>query len=218
MTLRLIIGLGLATLPVAVVACWAIDARLLALLGIVWGWMLLMAFEFFVPAWLKARPFIYMVSHMLIMPAIDLLVTGFEWLPHGAAPAGLALLLAFSFTNGCVLEIGRKLWAPENEREGVESYSALMGPGAGRDCCGSAASRSRCLYWYASASRRARRRDRSDRGGRGGLHRQGGAAISRRSDARAASRGRSRSGAVGVRLLRCGRLCALRKDADVHDR
>lgn len=127
-TLRLIIGLGIATVPIAIAACWAIDARLLVLLGIVWGWMLLMAFEFFAPAWLKARPFAYMVSHMLIMPAIDLLVTGFEWLPHGAAPAGLALFLLLSFTNGCVLEIGRKLWAPANEREGVETYSALMGP------------------------------------------------------------------------------------------
>ena len=127
-TLRLIVGLGLASVPVAVAACWAIDARLLVLLAIVWGWMLLMGFEFFVPDWLKARPFVYLVSHMLIMPAIDLLVTGFEWLPHGEAPASLILFLLLSFANGCVLEIGRKLWAPQNEREGVETYSALMGP------------------------------------------------------------------------------------------
>jgi hypothetical protein len=127
-TLRLIVGLGLATVPIAVAACWAIDARLLMLLAIAWGWMLLMGFEFFVPGWLKARPFVYLVSHMLIMPAIDLVVTGFEWLPHGEAPAGLWLFLLLSFANGCVLELGRKLWAPQNEREGVETYSALMGP------------------------------------------------------------------------------------------
>lgn len=127
-TLRLVVGLGLATVPLSVAACWAIDARLLVPLGIVWCWMLLMAFEFFVPGWLKARPFVYMVSHMLVMPAIDLLVTGFEWMPRGEAPPGLTLFLLLSFTNGCVLEIGRKLWAPENEREGVETYSSLMGP------------------------------------------------------------------------------------------
>ncbi len=127
-TLRLVVGLGLATVPIAVAACWAVDARLLVLLATVWGWMLLMAFEFFVSSWLKARPVIYMVSHMLVMPAIDLLVTGFEWLPRGTAPASLALFLMLSFANGCVLEIGRKLWAPEMEREGVETYSALMGP------------------------------------------------------------------------------------------
>ncbi|TGX56159.1 manganese transporter permease [Sphingomonas gei] len=127
-TLRLIVGLGLATVPVAIAACWAVDPRLLVLLGIVWGWMLLMAFEFFAPAWLRRRPFVYMASHMLIMPAIDLLVTGFEWLPRGPAPGGLVLFLLLSFANGCVLEIGRKLWARENERHGVETYSALLGP------------------------------------------------------------------------------------------
>jgi 4-hydroxybenzoate polyprenyltransferase len=118
--------------PVAVAACWVIDARLLILLAVAWCWMLLMAFEFGVPHWLKARPFAYLVSHMLVMPVIDLLVTGFEWVPRGAPPAGLGLFLLLSFANGCVLEIGRKLWSPQNEREGVESYSALMGPrGAG---------------------------------------------------------------------------------------
>jgi hypothetical protein len=127
-TLRLIVGIGLATVPIAIAACWAVDPRLLVLLGIVWGWMLLMAFEFFVGAWLRRRPFVYMASHMLIMPAIDLLVTGFEWLPRGDAPAGLVLFLLLSFANGCVLEIGRKLWAPENERHGVETYSGLLGP------------------------------------------------------------------------------------------
>ncbi|WP_199192695.1 UbiA family prenyltransferase [Allosphingosinicella deserti] len=127
-TLRLIVGLGIASAPIAAIACAAIDPRILILLLLVWGWMLLMAFEFFAPAWLKARPFAYMISHMLIMPAIDLLVTGFEWMPRGGAPAALGLFLLLSFANGCVLEIGRKLWAPENERLGVETYSALLGP------------------------------------------------------------------------------------------
>ncbi|HEX8400576.1 MAG TPA: UbiA family prenyltransferase [Allosphingosinicella sp.] len=127
-SLRLIVGLGLASVPVAIAACWMVDGRMLVLLAITWGWMLLMAREFFAPAWLKARPFVYMVSHMAVMPAIDLVLTGFEWVPRGAAPAGLALFLLLSFANGCVLEIGRKLWAPESEREGVESYSALLGP------------------------------------------------------------------------------------------
>ena len=127
-SLRLIVGLGLATVPLAILACAAIDLRLLPLLALTWAWMALMSFEFFVPAWLKARPFAYVVSHMLVMPLIDLILTGFEWVPHGFAPAGLVLFLALSFTNGCVLEIGRKLWAPANEREGVESYSALLGP------------------------------------------------------------------------------------------
>jgi hypothetical protein len=33
-----------------------------------------------------------------------------------------------SFLNGCVLEVGRKIYAPQNERTGVETYSILLGP------------------------------------------------------------------------------------------
>jgi 4-hydroxybenzoate polyprenyltransferase len=57
-------------------------------------------------------------------------VTATEWLSHGAhPPPGILLFLCLSFVNGCVLEIGRKTWAPENERTGVETYSSLLGPG-----------------------------------------------------------------------------------------
>lgn len=127
-SLRLIIRLGLATVPVVLAACWLIVPASLGLLLLTWVWMALMAFEFFAPRWLKAHPLVYMASHMAIMPLIDLFVTGTEWAPYGIIPPGLALFLALSFVNGCILEIGRKLWAPEHEREGVDSYSALYGP------------------------------------------------------------------------------------------
>jgi 4-hydroxybenzoate polyprenyltransferase len=130
-SLALVVRLGLATVPLALIAAAAVDPRLALLLAAIWGWMALMTAEFFVPAWLKRRPFAYLVSHMMVMPLIDLFVTGFEWLPRGGAPGGLALFLGLSFANGCVLEIGRKLWAPEHERPGVDSYSALLGPRRG---------------------------------------------------------------------------------------
>jgi hypothetical protein len=87
-----------------------------------------MTFEFGVPEWLKARPIPYLLSHMAIMPLIDLLLTGIEWVPGGGAATGLWMFLALSFVNGCVLEIGRKLWAPESEIAGVDTYSRLWGP------------------------------------------------------------------------------------------
>ncbi len=65
---------------------------------------------------------------MAIMPLIDLMLTGLEWLPHGSPHPGLWLFIGLSFANGCVLELGRKIWSPTNEREGVETYSALWGP------------------------------------------------------------------------------------------
>ncbi len=118
--------LGLATLPLAA-AAWLWYAPILWCLVGVWVWLAAMTAEFGTPTWLKARPFLYLISHMAIMPLIDLLLTSIEWLPAGGAAPQLWLFLALSFVNGCVLEIGRKLWAPENEIEGVDTYSALWG-------------------------------------------------------------------------------------------
>lgn len=128
-TLDLLRKLGIGAGGVAILAALGVDWRLLGLLAAVWGWLALMTLEFGAPAWLKARPILYLLSHMLIMPLIDLLVTGMEWVPAaGSPPAGLGGFLLLSFVNGCVLEIGRKTWAPADERPGVESYSGLWGP------------------------------------------------------------------------------------------
>ena len=127
-TLRLIVSLGIATVPLCFIAALIHGAGLVWLLGLTWVWLAAMTVEFGVPEWLKARPVLYLLSHMAIMPLIDLLLTGIEWLPHGSAAPALWLFIALSFSNGCVLEIGRKLWAPENERTGVDTYSGLWGP------------------------------------------------------------------------------------------
>lgn len=127
-TLRSIVVLALCLAGVAVLLTVTLTPWLLVLLAAVWLWLALMTAEFFVPDWLKARPFLYLASHMVILPLIDLFVTGTEWLAHDNwPPQGLWLFLVLSFLNGCVLEIGRKVWAPENEREGVETYSSLLG-------------------------------------------------------------------------------------------
>ena len=120
--------LGLATVPVCILAAWFWHPPVLWLLGLVWVWLFAMTLEFGVPRWLKARPIVYLISHMAIMPILDMTLTGIEWLPGGGAAAGLWLFLALSFVNGCVLEIGRKLWAPDDEIDGVDTYSKLWGP------------------------------------------------------------------------------------------
>ena len=128
-SLKLIVGVGIATVPAALLLTAALDIRLLLLLCVVWVWGALMTVEFFAPHWLKARPFLYLVSHMLILPLITLFITACEWLTVGEQPSPqLWLVLAMSFVNGCVVEIGRKIYAPINERRGVETYSALVGP------------------------------------------------------------------------------------------
>lgn len=126
-SLRLIVGIGLASGVVTALAVGLWYWPALALLALVWAWLAAMTAEFGVSRWLKARPILYLSSHMMIMPLINVLLTGLEWMPHGAPPSGLVLFLGLSFVNGCVLEIGRKLWAPEREITGVDTYSGLWG-------------------------------------------------------------------------------------------
>lgn len=129
-SLRLVVGIALALVAPAIVAALALSPRMLVPLAMVWVWLTAMTVEFGVPDWLRARPMLYLISHMAIMPLIDFFVTAGEWLVRaGTPPPGLWLFLALSFANGCVLEIGRKLYAPENERPGVETYTAIMGVG-----------------------------------------------------------------------------------------
>lgn len=127
-SLRLVLGLAGFAGGLAIILTWTIFPPLLFVLCLIWLWLGLMTFEFFVPNWLKRHHVLYLVSHMLIMPLIDLFITGAEWLPHANhPPAGLWLFLALSFANGCVLEMGRKIWAPTEERAGVETYSKIWG-------------------------------------------------------------------------------------------
>lgn len=128
-TLRLILWLAAGAAVVALLLTVSVAPLLVLPLLLVWCWLGLMTAEFFVPAWLKARPLLYLVSHMAIMAFIDFYITAAEWLPHTPLPpAGIWIFMVLSCVNGCVLEFGRKIWAPANEREGVETYSALFGP------------------------------------------------------------------------------------------
>jgi hypothetical protein len=99
----------------------------LLLLG-VWLYMGLMRYEFFMPDWLKAHPLSYMLAHMGIMPLIFLFITACDWLAAAAAPPpGLGWFLGLGFFNCMVFEIGRKLRAPQDEEDGVGTYSQLWG-------------------------------------------------------------------------------------------
>ena len=102
--------------------------QLLPAFALVIGYMVLMGREFFVRDWLKRHPVAYMLSHMVIMPTIDFYTTGLDWLRAGAdPPSGLEWFLLVTFLNGMVIEIGRKIRTPEEEEEGVETYSVLWG-------------------------------------------------------------------------------------------
>ncbi len=108
-------------------ALW-LAPSLVFLLLLVWLYLALMSKEFFVHDWLKARPLTYMWSHMLIMPLIDLYATACDWwVADEGLPSGLYWFLLVSFFNGVVIEVGRKIRAPQDEEEGVETYTVLWG-------------------------------------------------------------------------------------------
>jgi 4-hydroxybenzoate polyprenyltransferase len=108
-------------------ALWLQPSLVLVLAG-VWVYLGLMWKEFFARRYLIAHPMTYLWSHMLILPLITMYATACEWHTAGVRmPSGLAWLLVASFFNGLVIEIGRKIRAPEAEERGVETYSALWG-------------------------------------------------------------------------------------------
>jgi len=128
-TLSELTRIGLAIAAVQALVTVLVRPELLLLLAITWTYLALMTREFFVRRWLTGRPILSMTSHMAIVPLIDLHATGFDWLAAADPPpvGGLLLFLATSYANGVVLELGRKIRAPEDEEPGVETYSALWG-------------------------------------------------------------------------------------------
>lgn len=109
-----------------------IQPQMLLLYVIVLGYLMLMRIEFFVPKWLKAHHIIYIASHMMIIPLIDLYASGLDWkLADDRPHAGLIWFFAVSFFNGIVLEFGRKIRPPKDETEGVLTYTKFFGPKGG---------------------------------------------------------------------------------------
>lgn len=118
---------GCAVLQLAL-ALW-LYPPLIILLVVAWLYLAGMCKEFFVRDWLKARPITYLWTHMLIMPIVDLYMTSCDWLVHGLdkPPSGILWFLVVSFCNGVLIEFGRKIRAPEDEEEGVQTYTVLWG-------------------------------------------------------------------------------------------
>lgn len=118
---------GAASAGQVAIAAW-VDLRLLWLLAALGGYLALMTVEFFARDWLRSRAFAYLASHNPFGALIALYAAAFEWLPQGAEPhPALALLAAAVFFDTALLEIGRKIRAPQDEEAGVVTYSAVWG-------------------------------------------------------------------------------------------
>ncbi len=119
---------GIITFIIQLIVNIMFAPKMLILFFIIIGYLLLMSKEFFATEWLKKHQFWYVVSHMFIIPLVDIYASGFDWLLQGAAaPNGLIFFFAVSYMNGIVLEIGRKIKTPEMEEDGVLSYTHQLG-------------------------------------------------------------------------------------------
>ena len=114
----------------------AVEIALSALRGpgtlIAWAaafvFSLLMLEEFFAREWLKRHFLVYATSHMLVMPLLSLLVFSFAtgrspW----QAPGWYWVYAWVGFFVTLNWEVSRKIRAPEDEIEGVDTYTRVFG-------------------------------------------------------------------------------------------
>jgi 4-hydroxybenzoate polyprenyltransferase len=128
-TLRELAWVGVGAAVIQLVLALLLEPTIVPILALAWIYLALMTREFFVGDWLKRRPVLYMTSHMVILPLVDLYATACDWWVAGfrQPPAGLYWFLIVSYLNGLVVEIGRKIRVPADEEPGVETYSSLWG-------------------------------------------------------------------------------------------
>ncbi len=93
---------------------------------ILFSWVML--HEFFVRNWLRAHFMIYAIAHMLIMPMMTATIFSFTMQrPFWEAPWLFWAYAAADFFAFANWEISRKIRVPEDEIEGVSSYSKEFG-------------------------------------------------------------------------------------------
>lgn len=99
----------------------------LLLLGI-WLYFGFMCKEFFNKTWLKKHPLVYLSSHIMIVPLINLYGTACDWwINDRVFSHNLIWFLIASLGGGLLIEIGRKIRSPDQEELGVETYTFLWG-------------------------------------------------------------------------------------------
>jgi hypothetical protein len=118
---------GIAIATEFLLAAWRGTGASIAVLA-AFGYSVLMLKEFFLRDWLKRRFLIYASTHMLIMPLLAVVVFsfatgGFPW----QAPGWFWLYSFVSFFVAFNWEVSRKIRAPEEERDGVDSYTKIFG-------------------------------------------------------------------------------------------
>jgi 4-hydroxybenzoate polyprenyltransferase len=87
-----------------------------------------MFFEFFVREWLAKRIVPYAITHTAVASLfVVALAMRFTERAHIGLGTQVWVVAALAFVSFLGIDILRKIWAPENEIDGVDSYSKLWG-------------------------------------------------------------------------------------------
>ena len=114
----------LVELGCAAISGW--PAIVAVVVTVLFSWVML--HEFFVSIWLRAHFIVYAISHMLIMPLMTATIFSFTMQrPFWEAPWLFWAYAAADFFAFANWEISRKIRLPEDELEGVSSYSKEFG-------------------------------------------------------------------------------------------
>jgi 4-hydroxybenzoate polyprenyltransferase len=120
--------LGIAIVVIQITVITIFQTKMLYLYLIVLAFLCLMGVEFFVPKFLKPRQILYISSHLLIFPLLDMYSSGLDWQLSGQQPhVGLVFFFVVSYLDGLLVEFGRKMRATEDEEENVVSYTGMWG-------------------------------------------------------------------------------------------
>lgn len=92
---------------------------------ITFAYSLLMAKEFFIGEFLNKKLILYAVSHMIVTPMMVVWMGSMSIYKMPSIDFFLIPLL--SFFSGMAFEISRKIRAPENEKETIQTYSQILG-------------------------------------------------------------------------------------------
>ncbi len=127
-TLRDLRRLGAAALLIEWLAGWLLGPAALVAILAAQLFSVLMLKEFFVGAWLRRHFLVYAFSHMLIMPLLAQIVySGATGRYFWQAPPWFWVYACVGFFVTFNWEVSRKIRAPEEEVEGLDSYTKVFG-------------------------------------------------------------------------------------------
>ena len=127
-TLRDLKVLGGAAIALEIVLSALRGPAAVAAWAVAFVFSVLMLKEFFARDWLKRHFLVYAVSHLLVMPFLSLAVFSFatgRW--PWEAPFWFWMYAWVGFFVTFNWEVSRKIRAPEDEIEGVETYTRIFG-------------------------------------------------------------------------------------------